>query len=471
MDIDQGPPDGVIVMGSDGQSYRFPAGSDPAVSKTRLEARLGGRTVRPTAEPSWRDTLEEVLARGGAAADPTGPGFGNVSGRPGVIARTAANMIAHPIDNAPAIGAMAATALTGGTAAIPVMIAAGLGGAGGSGVRSIYNQFADEGTKPPANPDDVVGNMAGEAALNALLAGVAFKAPAAFRSAGNAFGRAAAKIPASITERVPGFRDIGQAGGRRAIIDKMYDKGIVPGSADAAYQVRKGPGGIDELNTSLGPALAAADQAGVRFNAGTEIAPPIRGLRARYAKNPMTAGGESVAAVQAELNSMRAHPGLAQDSTRGPWRVFRKDVTPSALNEMKVEANRGISEGAWQQKAPAGTTAQKAFSGRAAQLIRNRVPGAAAILDDEAMMIPAEEAMSLAAARAGNTNPFTLGGLAAGGPVKTTVGLLQKTAPLGYTGYGLDKLGRLMAGAPFDVRQAVLQALRSQLPSLRTEKR
>lgn len=443
----------VLVKASDGKTYAFPPGSDEAQARRVIEDRIITRDerVRRVVRPTVPEMAEDALAKGGAAVDPTG----------GVIARHVARIVAHPIDNAPAIGATLATLATGGTAAVPLMVAAGLGAAGGSGVRSAYRQLESGRAE---SPDAVIDDMIGEGALNAALAGVSTAAPGAMRSVGNAFGRAAAKIPASLAETVPGFSTLGQFGARRALIAKAYDKGLIPGTGDAAFNARKGPGGIDALNASVRQQLLDADAAGTRINVGTEVAPVFPAVRAGYASNPTTAGLAGRRAVDAERAAFKTHPEMSRQSRLGPWRTYRNDAKPSSLNEAKVAINRGIAEGSWAEQSAPATQTQKALSGQMSKTLRARVSGVASTLDDEAMMLPLEEVLQLAAARGGNRDVLSLKGFAAPGK-RSVAGFLDRPAAWGYAGYGLDKAGRALETMPPSVRLAVLEALRSRLGS------
>lgn len=436
--------------------------------------------TREQAEADWRRRQGSVDAKKVEPEGETGSAWSRVPGGGPSLGEAAATigtgglypavkqgyqMLRHPVENLPAWGATGMAVASGGMS-LPVTAGlTALGAGGGEAYRQLIKRgMGDQDV--PATSGEAAGAIGQSSAINGILSLLAMGAPRVLKGAGNWFGRSAMKTPVSILEDVPGSRKLGDLGAAEALVEKAYDKNLIPGTSRAARQARVGKGGIDELNATVQDALAEADAAGVRHNVGTEVvSPALTKTRDLYRHNTSTTGAQSLAAVEAERQAMKAHPDTSRPSKLpgATWRTFRDDVKPTALNEQKVAMNRGIADNEWNASmSPAGTQAQKNISGAMSGAIRAKVPRAGAALEDESWMIPLEKALQRAAWRGGNREviPFKaamrqdLGEFA-------RMGLLDRPGTYGTIGYLLSKLGRGGSKLPPGAQVGIMELLKT----------
>ena len=432
-----------------------------------------------------QDTVDRALfdtsfKEGARTLDPTG----------GALSDSIANMILHPIDNAPAIGAAVLTAASGETGAIPMGLLAAIGAAGGAGYRRAYNQATGAQPLSPKGYGQDVGDamleMTKEGAINGALAGGMQAGINALPGVGNWLGRTALKTPVSIAEDVPNASRIGIDEANKRLVEKAYEKGLRPGTSAAARDVRSGAGGIDAINAQIGHRLSAADAAGARIDPETQVAPVFDELAARYA--PGDFSPEDLAAVAARKGEFSRNPAttttrpimgphdenltaaMAASGSGAPTETVFHDVPPTVANEIKVANYNKVRDSEWGQRSSPGVQAIKAAGGRWSQAIKDTVPGVGALLDDESLMIPLEDALQRAAWRAGNREVIPLKAVSAGAQGDTAglvrYGLLDRPGAWGTAGLGTHRVGQALAGVPTNLRTAIMEAIKTRIAQM-----
>lgn len=251
-----------------------------------IRVHVGGRTVEfpdGTPEQEMRAALdslpsEPVVSHGPAEARPIATGGGRGTG----LDVRKSNAWAK--DNAPAIGATLATMATSG-GAVPLMLAAGAGGAGGALLRG----------------DDIET----AATQGAIQGGIQGAAPLLARG-GQAIARGLMKgtIPKGVAKDFQGQVDIPR---------EMLNRGVLPGVPPSAARVSR---------------LSTAAQAERRAAAETVPVMPrskvIAGLRPEYAT---VATAKEPKLANAALEHMRdSARNIGRDGLTGPQALARKDV-------------------------------------------------------------------------------------------------------------------------------------------------
>lgn len=209
-------------------------------------------------------------------------------------------IVGHPKESLAALGAMAAVPLTGGTSLLPMIAAAGLGGAGGAGLGMI----ADAATRGrgPTSAAGVASEMATQGAQQAgmeLGGGIAGKG---LQLAGKGLYRAAA-LP---------IAKMGKYG-------NLIEKGLENAVPISKGGLRKAEGIATEAKVAKDAALARAD----------------RGVSLRTKSITADAGGQLARRSEAIADTGAASPQGAWDEMLGNMERRNPGLTPTKADTIK----------------------------------------------------------------------------------------------------------------------------------------
>ena len=353
--------------------------------------------------------------------------------------------IAGVADAAPAAGATIGAALAG-PGIIPLMLAAGGGGAAGK-LAQLTERRAVEGA-PPMAGSDVAKQVGGEAALDAALAVLPVAATNAIKGGARMIYGAAIKPTVTALKEWPAFRSLGESGARREAMQLGLDRGYMPGSTAIGRD-------IGSLNDSVLDQLKAAS------NGPGTIDPKMRvtylpEVRAGLASDT-TAGPAGLKAVQRVENRYLKNP-LNNLGLETPLDTHTAKVA-AYRNNRSFYANRGTPEG----DAEAAARAALARGMRDDEL--RAVPGIARPMAEEAKLIPLQDMLDRAGSIGASRDPVSIGTLASPTSPKTILGLMSRRGAMAGTAIGADRAANALgANQPPSVRLAILEALRAMLP-------
>ncbi len=255
----------------------------------------------------------------------------------------------HPIKNAPAIGAMGATLGTGG-GALPLIAAAGLGGAGGSFVRDIVNAQTDEPV--PSTPGGVLRGAAIEggkqAALQAGGEAVFRGIPGVLKAKATSLYQGALKPTKAVAPTV-------------AARDAILQTGLEEGIPVAPKGFERVKGKIEDLNDQIDAIVAEGAKQGKTIDP-LAVARRVNDLRGKFANqvNPEA----DMAALERAREEFLRHPSIqagpipshpsatppvipideAQALKRGTYRALGNKAY-GELKGSEIEAQKGLARG------------------------------------------------------------------------------------------------------------------------------
>jgi hypothetical protein len=171
----------------------------------------------------------------------------------------------HPVESAATVGAMAAVPLTGGASLLPMVAAAGLGGAGGAGV-GLIAKAARGDADTPNSAGGVLKTMGEQGATQAAAEGAGGVMGKGLEMAGRGLYRAALRPAAKLTEKYgdlvgAGLKEGAAVGDSRAVQGKMLTS---KAAADALVGQAEAAGKSVPTSAVTDRFLPLVDKAGTR---------------------------------------------------------------------------------------------------------------------------------------------------------------------------------------------------------------
>lgn len=361
-----------------------------------FEVDAGGDQPAAAEEPSMLSKAGSALAGAFTSAPPVQISKALVEG--------AYDLVRHPIKNAPTLGAIAATAATGG-GALPMIGAAGLGGAGGSFVRDLAN--AVMGGEAPSMAAGVLkaGAMEG-AKQGALQAGgeALFRgAPAILKAKARDFYQGALKPTKAVAPT---------EAERKALIEIGLDRERIPvGSQKGLEKASEAIGSLNDAvdnivkeaaasGKTVDPAIVANRLASVRAKFGAQVNPDadlaaIERVRQEFLESvnagmPFQAAGQTATAF--DFVPTPSHPTPPTPRT----------IPVDRAQALKRGTYRTLGDKAYGEVGTASKEAQKALARGLKEEIATNVPEVSALNAREGELLKLKDALDDAMRRTGN---------------------------------------------------------------------
>lgn len=334
-----------------------------------------------------------------------------------------ADVVEHPIENAPTIGGAVGSMVGGGPVKIansllgtrfPNLtgaVAAGAGAAGGEGIRELYDAITGDAAhlKGVAGPEDVIKNML----LRGAEQGAAEFAGRKLLNTGGSFIRGGKRLYESVLKPTKTVLKQSAAygrGGFAGALDEMLDTGLKEGIPLSKAGLDK----IDTINAGINDEIDRRIAGAPGSISPVDIARRGADSATNYAKDP-TATRELAQTRNVLEDFMRntstsvTSPANFAAGQVSPQTVLTpQDLSPTDTQEMKKAIYANLKRQAFGERKGAETETRKALARGAKEELEQAVPGIGALNARESRLKFLETALDDAMPRLGNRDVISL---------------------------------------------------------------
>jgi len=369
----------IRVQLPDGRIVEMPDGTPPELIEKAAQKLM--QPAQPTLEQRFDENLKNTQEQ---RFNPLPTWLNPAPAIADFLVNTGKEFAFHPVKNAPAIGAMAATGaapFTGGASLLGLTALAGGGALVGAGAREGYDQLTDS---PDASQSfgDAAQRAGGDALQEAILQGgfgaagrgVSAMAPFLKKQARNAYS-AAVGLTKSHLNKQPGasYR------GLMEIKDQLADAGLEMGRTNRGMRpssrgLHNMEDAIDAIEATKATKLSEADAAGISINPTEVDAPAMARAEPRF-RNQLV-NQDDLAAIEDTLSKYKTNPELGQMVGTGDDAVWERSTSelPSKMHEFVRNSSTNLRD-KYGKLQPASVEAEKGLVGAARQQLGDAVPG------------------------------------------------------------------------------------------------